>query len=270
MNEETPMATSIVQINDREIEVIEYKEVPIVTFKMVDNLHQRTEGAARKAFNRHKIHLIEGEDFFIVPYDEWKKNIAVQNMDGDMRRQRNPMTFLTESGYLLLVKSFQDDLAWKVQRQLVRAYFTKRQEPKPKPTETRTISTASLDKMTLQLSRLESASKFLTRSEIAALKNEIIKDLPVAAGLKETGRKQKLSKDILLDAISGVNGEFSPQEIAKLSGVDVGYCRKMLNSWANKDRHVVSLRHGVYRQILEGDNPIKSGRKEVSKSNQPF
>lgn len=32
-------------------------------------------------------------------------------------------TYLTESGYLLLVKSFTDDLAWNVQRQLVNSYF---------------------------------------------------------------------------------------------------------------------------------------------------
>lgn len=32
-------------------------------------------------------------------------------------------TLITESGYLLLVKSFTDDLAWKVQRQLVSNYF---------------------------------------------------------------------------------------------------------------------------------------------------
>jgi hypothetical protein len=30
---------------------------------------------------------------------------------------------ITESGYLMLVKSLQDDLAWKVQRELVNNYF---------------------------------------------------------------------------------------------------------------------------------------------------
>ena len=32
-------------------------------------------------------------------------------------------TLMTEQGYLMLVKSFTDDLAWKVQRQLVNNYF---------------------------------------------------------------------------------------------------------------------------------------------------
>jgi hypothetical protein len=38
-------------------------------------------------------------------------------------KAREAVAFLTESGYLLLVKTFQDDLAWKVQRQLVNGYF---------------------------------------------------------------------------------------------------------------------------------------------------
>jgi hypothetical protein len=33
------------------------------------------------------------------------------------------LTIFTESGYLLLVKTFTDDLSWQVQRQLVNSYF---------------------------------------------------------------------------------------------------------------------------------------------------
>ena len=38
------------------------------------------------------------------------------------------MYVVTESGYLMLVKSFTDDLAWQVQRQLVNTYFRKSEE----------------------------------------------------------------------------------------------------------------------------------------------
>lgn len=34
--------------------------------------------------------------------------------------QQNEVTLMTETGYLMLVKSFTDDLAWKVQRELVK------------------------------------------------------------------------------------------------------------------------------------------------------
>ncbi|MCR2683492.1 hypothetical protein NSP16_24280, partial [Salmonella enterica] len=41
---------------------------------------------------------------------------------------RGRVTFLTESGYLMLAKSLTDDLAWQVQRDLVNSYFRQRQQ----------------------------------------------------------------------------------------------------------------------------------------------
>lgn len=38
-------------------------------------------------------------------------------------RQQNDVTLITESGYLMLVKSFTEDLAWEVQQKLVNSYF---------------------------------------------------------------------------------------------------------------------------------------------------
>lgn len=42
------------------------------------------------------------------------------------------ITLITESGYLMLVKSFTDDLAWQVQRQLVNTYFRVSEETNTK------------------------------------------------------------------------------------------------------------------------------------------
>ena len=44
---------------------------------------------------------------------------------------REDVTLLTESGYLMLVKSFTDDLAWEVQRELVKTYFNKKKPMSP-------------------------------------------------------------------------------------------------------------------------------------------
>lgn len=47
------------------------------------------------------------------------------------------LTLITESGYLMLVKSFTDDLSWQIQRQLVKLYFRVKelaQQPAPQPT----------------------------------------------------------------------------------------------------------------------------------------
>lgn len=105
-------------INDVAITVKEHKGVRVVTFKDIDAVHGRPDGTARRNFNTNKSHLIEGEDYFKITPDEFRT--AIGDMDS---RQQNDVTLITESGYLMLVKSFTDDLAWKVQRELVKGYF---------------------------------------------------------------------------------------------------------------------------------------------------
>lgn len=58
----------------------------------------------------------EGEDFYLIDYSE-------KYLFDTFEIPPRGLTVLTESGYLLLVKSFTDKLAWQVQRLLVNAYF---------------------------------------------------------------------------------------------------------------------------------------------------
>lgn len=102
--------------------VKEYHGERVITFKDVDTLHQRPEGTARRNFNTNRSRFIEGEDFFHLTADE----IRTQFLTDEFRTLDIPnrgLTVLTKMGYLMLVKSFTDDLAWMVQRQLVRSYF---------------------------------------------------------------------------------------------------------------------------------------------------
>ena len=61
--------------------------------------------------------MVEGTDFFQIQKDE--------NRTLGFEVPNRGLTLITESGYLMLVKSFTDDLAWDVQRQLVNTYFRK-------------------------------------------------------------------------------------------------------------------------------------------------
>ncbi len=105
-----------IKIGNQEISVKEFNGKRVVTFMDVDMVHERPEGTARKRFNDNKKHFIEGEDFFVRKTDEAKKEFDIVAPNG--------LILLTESGYLMLVKSLKDDLAWQVQRQLVKSYFT--------------------------------------------------------------------------------------------------------------------------------------------------
>ena len=106
-------------INEKFIEIKEYKGQRVVTFRDIDTLHQRPDGTARRNFNEHKQYFIEGVDYFVRNSYEAKKEFNIVAPNG--------LTLLTESGYLMVVKSFTDDLAWKVQRQLINSYFRAKQ-----------------------------------------------------------------------------------------------------------------------------------------------
>lgn len=97
------------------LQIKEYRGKRVVTFKDIDTVHKRPEGTARKRFNDNRRHFVSGVDFFKISPSEFRT--AIGNMDS---RQQNEVTLMTETGYLMLVKSFTDDLAWKVQRKLVK------------------------------------------------------------------------------------------------------------------------------------------------------
>ena len=109
------MQNEIVEINSKEVVVKEFRGQRVITFKDIDRVHERPSGTTRKRFNDNKKHFILGEDYFVRNSDEAKEEFGVTAPNG--------MYLITEQGYLMLVKSFTDDLAWAVQRQLVKNYF---------------------------------------------------------------------------------------------------------------------------------------------------
>lgn len=108
-----------VTINSHDLAVKEYQGVRVVTFKDIDRLHERPDGTARKRFNDNRGHFIEGTDFFKISASVFRTQID-QSLS---TKAVEDVTLITESGYLMLVKSFTDNLAWNVQRQLVNTYF---------------------------------------------------------------------------------------------------------------------------------------------------
>ena len=117
----------VITIENTEMQIREYNGERVVTFKDIDAVHGNKSGTAKRNFTRNKKHFIENEDFIVATRDISKRdNVSLLNIDVPTRG----ITLLTESGYLLIAKSFTDDLSWKVQRQLVNAYFKVREVQK--------------------------------------------------------------------------------------------------------------------------------------------
>ena len=53
----------------------------------------------------------------------------------------------------------------------------------------------------------------------------------------------------ILTSLKGKDGLFTPKDIARDTGLDAVYCRKMLSRWAREKRLVENVRHGQYRTI---------------------
>jgi len=119
-------ARELVTVAGRAIEKLEYEGNPVITLKMIDELHGRPAGTARRNFNANRKQFQSREDFVVITtLDEFRTTGARHNPNG--------LTLFTESGYLKLVKTFTDDLAWQVQGQLVECYFRVKHEIQQTP-----------------------------------------------------------------------------------------------------------------------------------------
>lgn len=108
-----------IAIGNTNVSIKEYQGERVVTLKDIDIVHERPDGTARRNFNTNKHRFIEGEDYFKVCADE----IRTHKIMAISSKVHEDVTLLTESGYLMIVKSFTDDLSWDIQRELVKCYF---------------------------------------------------------------------------------------------------------------------------------------------------
>lgn len=105
-------------INGHTIEAKEYNGKRVITFKDIDEVHERKSGTARKRFNDNKQWFVEGEDYFRISASVFRTLIGEMN-----EKHQTDVVLVTESGYLMIIKSFHDDLSWQLQKILVNAYF---------------------------------------------------------------------------------------------------------------------------------------------------
>ncbi len=120
------MSSQSINIAGTEMLVIEYHGQRVCTFAMIDKVHQRPSGTARKRFNDNRKHFVKGEDFYSL--DSSSLSVFRTDYPGIFGDSAQHAIVLTEMGYLMVVKSLKDDLAWQVQRELVNVYFGKPKE----------------------------------------------------------------------------------------------------------------------------------------------
>ena len=114
----------VITIENTEMQIREYNGERVVTFKDIDTVHKRKSGTAKSSFRRNRKYFQEGTDYVVLT----RNSIGTLSTIGNIPPKG--ITLLTESGYLMVVKTFTDELSWQVQRQLVNAYFKVREVQK--------------------------------------------------------------------------------------------------------------------------------------------
>ena len=115
------MNNNLVKINEEEIIVKEYENQRVVTAWDIAKVHNREVREITQNFNYVKDKLLKGEDYFLVNKEKVSESkILIQDFIPNNVKE---IVLFSESGYLMLVKTFTDDLSWDIQRQLVKGYF---------------------------------------------------------------------------------------------------------------------------------------------------
>ncbi|HBF4282689.1 TPA: phage antirepressor KilAC domain-containing protein [Clostridioides difficile] len=230
---------NLVLINNKELQIKEFKGERVVTFKEVDLVHERVDGTAGRNFRENKKHFIEDEDYFYLEGKELSIIKQTTNFVGSNARE---LILLTESGYLMLVKSLTDDLAWTVQRELVNNYFrVKENEQQPKLPTTY--------KEALQQLLIEVEEK-----EQLQLENQE----------KDKVIQLQQPKVLFADAVSASNNSILVGELAKLikqNGVDIGQNR--LFAWMRENGYLIKRKGEDYN--IPTQKSMNLGIMEVKK-----
>lgn len=129
-------------INQHEILVKEWNGERVISLPDIDKLHGRIKGTARQRFNTNFKKFKRGTDYYEVTRKEMGERLQLGSMRG------NPnitMHLLTERGYLLLVKTMDDDRAWEVQSKLVDLYFHVKEKVQNPPNKTMIVPSVNTE-----------------------------------------------------------------------------------------------------------------------------
>ena len=207
-----------VTINKTDITVKEYQGKRVVTLKEIDSCHGRPDGTARKRFNDNKQHFIDGTDYFKITPSVFRTSFGEDTMD---KRQQNNVTLITESGYLMLVKSFTDDLAWDVQRQLVNSYFRVEQKKAD-------------NNLKLQIQQERSKAMLLNAQyrmlKLLMAKPELQKLSPVAVETLQVKAMESITEANLGTYLPEVPKTYSASEVANAFGVTAAKVGRLANA----------------------------------------
>lgn len=216
------MSELTVRINTTDIPIKEYNGQRVVTLREIDTVHGRPEGTARKRFNDNKTHFIENTDYFTITQPYEIRTLGIERPQGGVPEK---VTLITESGYLMIVKSLTDDLAWMVQRQLVNTYF--RATPEQRSEAAKTVTKPMTDYQRKMVETRERNSR-IQASKLLAQMAERYKGTDYEQILNAHATKE-LTGEFLLPLPELAEKTYSAEGIGKILGVSANMIGRIAN-----------------------------------------
>ena len=216
------MTTNSITINKTEVSVKEYQGNRVVTFKDIDTVHGRPDGTARKRFNDNKERFIENVDYFMIKRSD---NQMSEKRTFGFEVPNRGLTLITESGYLMLVKSFTDDLAWDVQRQLVNTYF-------------RVAIQSKADTINLSIKQKRAEAMFMNaQARLLNAETRRLKILQAERGLSQVAidtaavkAAEEITGQDLSDYLPKTEKTYSASEVGNALGISANKVGKIANA----------------------------------------
>lgn len=173
----------IITINNKEIKVKEYNGERVITAWDIAKIHEKDVNEITKNFNRNRETFDLNEDYFVLNREEFFDRF--KNVQDFIPNNVKEIILFTQSGYLLLAKTFSDKLSWKIQKELIKAYF-KLKELKDK-----------VESGELEIQQTKNKEKLLSPEELNNITNLIMK-------FEET--ESTVTKKMIIETVSAALG----------------------------------------------------------------
>ena len=251
------MSSNLIAIADKEIELKEYNGERIVTAWDIAELHERDVKVVNQQMRNNIDKFIENEDYFVISRNNIPKSISL-TLENNAPNLKEIILY-TESGYLLLTKTFTDERSWNIQRQLVKSYF-KLKELKEKveagEIEIKKVN-SEMSSNNNQLEQLKSIENIISAYKNAESRPEKLMIIEMVAQM--TGNKNKFGYGMADGATTELRkGTVTSQEIAEMMrsryGLDENFTQGSVNSLAKYN----NLTDERYRYLYYNDTTMSN------------
>jgi hypothetical protein len=128
--------STTVEIDGKQLPVVQYKEVLVVTTATLADMYGTDEVRVRQNYSNNKEKFTEGKHFFVLKGADLKDFKETHRVGSgysvEISPRVNALALWTERGAARHAKMLDTDAAWEVFEKLEDAYFNKR-EPQPEP-----------------------------------------------------------------------------------------------------------------------------------------